>query len=1317
MLPALLALIPLLVAQKSEPVSTTPFDRVLELEIHADDEPAIEGRGPTAVAEYEVEFKGTLHVWTTSELDLFLQVDDAAEARILASDDNSGGGTTPYLALDVEPGDWLVILVAGDPGSTGPLTLHLIAAPETEAGRAAEKAARDALRDAAPLVNEGQQAAARDLMARALPRVLDAGGSNHADLRLARSNLASSMEAMGDLAGARALDEAVLASYERILPEDHPNLLRARANLALSMYAMGDLAGARALDEAVLASYERTLPEDHPDLLRARGNLASTRHALGDLAGARALRESALAAYERVLPEDNPDLLAARANLAVSMYTMGDLAGARALQESVLAVRERILPEDHPDLLRARASLAISMYEMGDLAGARALREAVLAGYERTLPEDHPDLLAARMNLAVSISATGDLAGAHALREVVLAGYERTLLEDHPDLLRARSSLANSMHAMGDLAGARALYESVLAARERTRPEDHPDLLLARSNLAVSMYVMGDLAGARALHEAVLAARERILPEDHPDLLAARNYMASSMWAMGDLAGARALYEAVLAARERLLPEDHPDLLRSRTNLASSMSAMGDLAEPRALREAILASYERTRPEDHPDLLRARANLAVSMHEMDDLAGARALRESVLASYESILPEDHPALLHARANLADSMHSMGDFTGARALDEAALAAYERILPEDHPDLLRARMNLAASMYAMVDIAGAHAVLLKLVAGMRMRILASLALAPRQSQQTVATEDFRHSRVLFFSESAGAELARSVFQLTETMRLVAGEAARALAGFEADSELAPILEEAAEVRSALNDLVAGAARETTGAEALSAEFTRLSLRRDRLERDASRRLAERGVVTQPVEAGPLAAALSAGEVAVGFRRIGHWYVDEGSGRLETGADHLMAHILAADGTLERIDLGPALELEELAASWRAALGAPLLRGIGLSFGSEDPELDAGAKLRARILDPVLALAGEDVKRIFVCADDLLFLLPLDALPFDGAGGNDAGAEVDRVGDRLRIVNEVSFARLLAPAPPPEAEPSLLAFGGVDYDATGAAPEGLTASSAPIEADDRGESDESEDTARAPGDGSDDSEGEARSSRSAMPERFQKLLQARYEAEATADLFEEAFELEPSLLTRKKTTKAALFESAGGKRYLHLATHGWFAPETVRSIQDAGPSDQGFARMGIEDRVSGLAPMTLCGLALAGANRGRDSLGRVPGILTAEELCSLDLSQCELAVLSACETNVGIRRAGQGIQSLQSALYAAGARTSITSLWKVDDAATRRLMEVFYTNLWIDNLPKAEALWQAKQALRDEGHPPAHWAGWVLTGDPE
>lgn len=153
-------------------------------------------------------------------------------------------------------------------------------------------------------------------------------------------------------------------------------------------------------------------------------------------------------------------------------------------------------------------------------------------------------------------------------------------------------------------------------------------------------------------------------------------------------------------------------------------------------------------------------------------------------------------------------------------------------------------------------------------------------------------------------------------------------------------------------------------------------------------------------------------------------------------------------------------------------------------------------------------------------------------------------------------------------------------------------------------------------------------------------------------------------------------------------------------------------DVGPDD---ATLGLplnraRDTVVGFLPETLCGLALAGANHCAN------GRMTAEELATLDMTNCELAVLLACETNFGFRRAGQGIQSLQTALYAAGAPIAITSLWKVTDPSTARLFKLCFTKLWGEGLGKAEALWQAKMAMRKEGYSLIDWAGWVLTGDP-
>ena len=124
---------------------------------------------------------------------------------------------------------------------------------------------------------------------------------------------------------------------------------------------------------------------------------------------------------------------------------------------------------------------------------------------------------------------------------------------------------------------------------------------------------------------------------------------------------------------------------------------------------------------------------------------------------------------------------------------------------------------------------------------------------------------------------------------------------------------------------------------------------------------------------------------------------------------------------------------------------------------------------------------------------------------------------------------------------------------------------------------------------------------------------------------------------------------------------------------------------------------------LAPLLHSGVALAGAARKTEDAGpgargslpdREDGILTAEEVQSLDLRGTDLVVLSACETGLGRAEYGQGVMGLQRAFQAAGARAVVASLWKVDDAATTVLMEQFYTNLWSKKLPKLEALRQAQ-----------------------
>jgi CHAT domain-containing protein len=200
-----------------------------------------------------------------------------------------------------------------------------------------------------------------------------------------------------------------------------------------------------------------------------------------------------------------------------------------------------------------------------------------------------------------------------------------------------------------------------------------------------------------------------------------------------------------------------------------------------------------------------------------------------------------------------------------------------------------------------------------------------------------------------------------------------------------------------------------------------------------------------------------------------------------------------------------------------------------------------------------------------------------------------------------------------------------------------------------------------------------------------------------------------------------------TKERLRAAMAGRRFLHLATHGFFAPPQVKSA--LAPADdrtelkswEGMSR----SEVRGFYPGLLSGLVWAGAadppkdKLGGEDLGAC--LMTAEEVGSLDLRGCELAVLSACETGLGATAGGEGVKGLQSAFHSAGCRTVVASLWKVDDAATRALMGRFYENLWAGKQPWLEALRAAQLSVLDDpefggGGDPRLWAAWVLSGDP-
>jgi CHAT domain-containing protein len=169
----------------------------------------------------------------------------------------------------------------------------------------------------------------------------------------------------------------------------------------------------------------------------------------------------------------------------------------------------------------------------------------------------------------------------------------------------------------------------------------------------------------------------------------------------------------------------------------------------------------------------------------------------------------------------------------------------------------------------------------------------------------------------------------------------------------------------------------------------------------------------------------------------------------------------------------------------------------------------------------------------------------------------------------------------------------------------------------------------------------------------------------------------------------VLVGPEATEAQLLE-VNSPQILHLATHGFFFPETDNTTvaMNREYDGSGTKLLGAMegDRKPGVVlknPMYRSGLALAGAQATLDAWakGEVPptandGIVTAEEVGGLKLEGTWLVVLSACDTGTGEARAGEGVMGLRRGFIQAGAQNLLMTLWPINDEITVEIMKDFY-----------------------------------------
>ncbi len=1104
------------------------------------------------------------------------------------------------------------------------------------------------------------------------------------------------------------------------------------------------------------------------------------------------LYQEALDIRRQVLGEQHADTATACNDLAECLGAQGKYTAAEPLHRQALSIRRQILGEEHPNTAAAYNNLAINLYFQGQTAAAEPFFRQALALFRRVHGEEHPDTIRACNNLAINLVCQNKTGEAEPLLRQALELFRKVQGEEHADTATAYDNLAHNLQIQNRYAEAEPYSRKALALCRKVLGEEHPNTARAYNNVAQNLCNQGRFGEAAPLFRKALAIWRKTLGEENPATTTGYHNLANSLETQGRYGEAEPIRRMILATQRKLLGEHHPDLAGQCNNLAGNLSEQHRYAEAVPFFRKALELWRQGHGADHFMTGLGYNNLACSLGAQGKYAQAEPLLRQALAIYSKALGEGHANTAHAYCNLAQNLDNQGRHAEAEPLHRKGLAVVRNIYGAEHHETATAYGRLGCNLYAQGHYRQAEEMLRKAAASyqsQRVRMASSgldragfsalysplLPLAALLARQGKAVAAF---------EQLEADLARGLLDDLwgrQTLRFTAPQThhREALLG---------------QLRVLNGQIAALASANTLSSDEGRRRCNELGQRRDALQAELDQ--FELDMAHQYHLGTAKVSALADIQKHLGAdTALLVWVdIDAQPNAVHPDGDH-WACVVRHEGAPSWVQLpgsGPQGKWTErdsqlpqqlrallstrpatATASWREVaeqLAAQRLAPLQAALGPRGrlPAVDHLIVLTSRSMAGIPIEALSDRYRVSYAPSSTVFAwLHQQRRP--------AGA------CRLLALGDPTFRRTseLAAAPPPpnqgelitlvaqganaaraglRSEDILLEYAGKPLAGPGALAATLRDAAARRIESDRTRSGQADVPVKvwragqtltmrvAPGPlGLHLSAQPAAAALLALREGdrilrvsrgkdYLPLPGSRAEVEAIAALFDESVKLLGHDASEQRLDELAASDKLARFRFLHFATH---AELNAQAALDS-------ALILSNDRLPDAVQQALAGQQV------------YEGRLTAHRILHSWKLNAELVTLSACETGLGRYEGGEGYLGFAQALFLAGSRSVLVSLWQVDDRATALLMVRFYQNLLgkrpglAGPLSRARALAEAKEWLRqrsaqeidalvkglpaaarsqpdDAELPPAHpvlhsfqhpyyWAGFILIGDP-
>lgn len=992
--------------------------------------------------------------------------------------------------------------------------------------------------------------------------------------------------------------------------------------------------------------------------------------------------------------------------LADLQWAQGNDAKARASYSRAIELLTAQAGELPAECATAQNNLGLLNRSLAPAEAEKLIRSA-MATRERLVGEDHPDYANSLTSLAMLLQSQSTPSDAELLLRKALEIRGRSLGENHPDYASTVNALASLYRARGDYVRAEPEARRAVEICQRVLGSKHPYYASALNNLGLVYLAEASFADAEAAFGKASDIYNVALGGTHPYRMALVHNLAELYAAEGDHQRAKRLFDVEGAARRGSAASDPRGYASWLVGRARLLHNEGKFDEAKTLLRQTLdwltqaGGAELDRAMVLEDL--ALLNLSIANLAKDKATRNKGYRsvddqlKEVLEIRRRLLGDEHPAYATALEHQARLYRALNYLDAAATSYQTVLELRKQALGAQHPDCAAALADLARTRreQGKDDVAAADYKLALIIIRKQLNMT---SMAQTEQQQLAMLQTARSYLDEYLSlmiersapcDELYAEVLAWKGSVSHRQQMLR-EVRRALEGESPDiASLYRELETAA--RQLARASHAGSQADDN--EEHGRKLEQLADTVDRLQRNLAAKSASfrREVQSQSRTPDELRQALPDNVALVDLLEYWHFPKLAGAQQPARPVRRLIAFVVRRQRPTELVELGPAKEIERAVNAWLKDLELPAKK-------------DPGPQLRQIVWAPLESHVS-DAETVLISPDGATAWLPWAALPAKEPGKFLIESQAFVMLPVPRMLPDMLASRAASPA----GAPTLLVVGDIDYGAAaGKAAVGSAKRSA----------------VRGP-------PGNLRGD-------WRRLAATRTEIKQVADSFAQAYPDAPEAapLRGANATEEAIRAGAPRHRFLHFATHGFFAPRQIASAERRLSSDKAApGQWAAGSQVAGHHPGLLSGIVLAGANQP-EKLDEDDGILTALEIEQLALSGVDLVTLSACQTGIGSTVGGEGLLGLQRAFQLAGANSVLASLWRVDDAQTARLMAAFYDNLWRKKLSRTESLRRAQiELLNDKAIPgkrrgmefstarpakdqrpsPFYWAAFVLSGD--